>query len=35
MRVPTRQFLAMLPARKRKTAFMLLMLVCGGVLAGA
>lgn len=35
MRVPTRIYVANLPARKRATAIMLLLVMCGGVVAGS
>ncbi len=34
MRAPTRTFVAQLPARKRTKLIMLLVVICGGVLAG-
>jgi hypothetical protein len=35
MRIPTRIYVANLPARKRATAIMLLLVMCGGVVAGS
>lgn len=35
MRVPTRIYVANLPARKRATAIVLFLVMCGGLVAGS